>query len=256
MPTARELVSLLLSQDGDRYIFGHEVKAADSNPTAFDCSELVQWGCDRLKVSPVMPDGTWHQITHGRIHNAIVSIEEAVRTQGALLFSFSSSPFTGKRPKAAHVAVSQGNGKTIEARSSKYGVGQFSAVARGWTHAALIPGLTYSTQSPPPPAQGGDTMPWGKPGDPVDTLDDAKKVFEYFGPSVVSAADFTYDENNPALLDERIKVLLARVVDHIMRLNARLLAEEAEGGGPGGISAEDAGDIARAIIADSKIIPS
>ena len=36
-------VELLLSQDGDRYIFGHEVSPSDSDPDAFDCSELVQW---------------------------------------------------------------------------------------------------------------------------------------------------------------------------------------------------------------------
>ena len=39
--------------------------------------------------------------------------------------------------------ISQGNGKTFEARSRRYGVGAFDARDRGWTHAGLIPGLEY-----------------------------------------------------------------------------------------------------------------
>jgi len=141
MVTVEQFVDLLLSQAGDRYIFGVEVSADDDNPSAFDCSELVQWGCDHLGVSPRMPDGSWNQANHCRIHGTLISVDQGVATRGALLFKFSSSPFEGSRPSSAHVAVSLGNGKTIEARSTHYGVGSFSAYNRGWTHAGLIPGL-------------------------------------------------------------------------------------------------------------------
>jgi predicted chitinase len=63
-----------------------------------------------------------------------------------LLFRFSSSPFDGGRPDTAHVEISQGNGKTIGARSTKYGVGEFPSEGRNWTHAALIPGVDYETE--------------------------------------------------------------------------------------------------------------
>ena len=58
-------------------------------------------------------------------------VEQALRTPGALLF----------RP--GHVAISLGDGRTIEAKGSKYGVGIFSAHNRGWTTGGLIPGMRY-----------------------------------------------------------------------------------------------------------------
>lgn len=143
MIAAADLVDLLVSQDGDRYIFGVEVSAGTADPTAFDCSELVEWACARLGVTPRMPDGSWYQARHVRSHGLEIPVAEAIDTAGALLFRFSSSPFTGGRPASAHVAVSTGDGRTIEARSTRHGVGRFSAHGRGWTHAGLIPGVDY-----------------------------------------------------------------------------------------------------------------
>lgn len=150
-----DLVGLLLKQRGDRYDLGHEVSANDADPDTFDCSELVEWGCARLGVTPTMPDGTWIQIRHCRKHGTEIPIDEAVATQGALLFRFSSDPFTGGRPDGAHVAVSLGNGSTIEARGRDWGVGSWDAERRGWTHAGLIPGVEYAT--PPNAPQPGGT---------------------------------------------------------------------------------------------------
>jgi hypothetical protein len=96
-----------------------------------------------------MPDGSWYQCRHSLKHGLVVPIAQAIDTPGAMLFSFSSDPLTGGRPKSAHVAVSQGDGRTIEARSTRHGVGQFTAHNRGWTHAGLIPGVDYE----------GDDMP-------------------------------------------------------------------------------------------------
>jgi predicted chitinase/cell wall-associated NlpC family hydrolase len=146
MPTGKEIVAQALTCKGDAYIFGVEVPASDPDPKAEDCSELVEWGCARQGVSPKMPDGTWYQIRHCRDHGLLIPVEQAIQTPGALLFYFSSSPFDGGRPDMAHVAISQGNGKTIEARSTKYGVGEFPSAGRNWTHAALIPGVDYESE--------------------------------------------------------------------------------------------------------------
>lgn len=143
MATNTELVNLALTQDGDPYIFGFEVDLDDPDPPAFDCSEFVQWLCRRLQVRPTMPDGSWHQATHCRDNGTLIPVSQAITTAGALLFRFSSDPYTGNRPRSAHVAISQGDGTTIEARSTRYGLGQFTAASRGWTHAALIPGIAY-----------------------------------------------------------------------------------------------------------------
>jgi hypothetical protein len=57
------------------------------------------------------------------------------------LFSFSEEPTAGGgRPSQAHVAISLGDGKTIEARGKKYGVGTFDAGNR-FEYGAIIPGL-------------------------------------------------------------------------------------------------------------------
>ncbi len=125
-----------LAQDGDTYVFGHETKVDDANPDTFDCSELVQWAAGRAGVD--FPDGSWIQYSHLRQAGSDMSVEEALRTPGALLFRFSSDPLAGGRPGSAHVAISLGDGRTIEARSSKDGVGIFSAEDRGWTHAGSI----------------------------------------------------------------------------------------------------------------------
>jgi cell wall-associated NlpC family hydrolase len=141
MASVLEFVSLLVSQDGDKYVFGHEVSPDDANPSVFDCSELVEWGCARLKIKPKVPDGSWRQFRHCKKEGTDVAVERAILTSGALLFRFKGDPETGGRPEQAHVAVSLGNGMTIEARGKAYGVGIFSAEGRGWTHAGLVPGL-------------------------------------------------------------------------------------------------------------------
>jgi hypothetical protein len=68
-------------------------------------------------------------------------------TRPALLFSFSSDPLAGTgRPEKAHVAISLGDGRTIEANSPKNGVGIFSAGTNGdrFQYAATIPGIDYA----------------------------------------------------------------------------------------------------------------
>ncbi|MDP2044877.1 MAG: NlpC/P60 family protein, partial [Deltaproteobacteria bacterium] len=132
MRTPKELLDLLLTQDGDEYEWGEEVSPSNSNPKAFDCSELVEWGCARLGVKPTMPDGTLSQVRHCRKHGLLISEKQAIRTAGALLFYFSKDPFKYDDFKGRHVAVSQGNGKTFEAKGEAYGVGAFSAQNRGW----------------------------------------------------------------------------------------------------------------------------
>jgi len=152
--TGRDLVAVMMTQAGDRYVFGAEASPSDADPSAWDCSELIEWACSRLDLDPRMPDGSWYQARHCQRHGTLASVAVALRTPGALLFRFSSTPFEGGRPGTAHVAVSRGDGSTIEARSSRHGVGSFPAGGRGWTHAALVPGLDYAgpADAPRPPA--------------------------------------------------------------------------------------------------------
>lgn len=134
--TGKAIVAKAMTQAGDPYIFGYEVDLTDSNPDAFDCSELVQWVCAQLKVSPIMPDGASYQYEHCKKFGTAITIEKAIKTLGALLFRISIA--------GNHVVISRGDGSTIEAKGSAYGVGIFSTSGRTWTAGALIPGVKYA----------------------------------------------------------------------------------------------------------------
>jgi cell wall-associated NlpC family hydrolase len=129
-----------LAQAGDPYVWGSTASPTDPNPSAFDCSELVKWAAKRAGVD--VPDGSWLQYLHLKERGATIPVEQALRTPGALLFSFSHEPTPGgSRPAQAHVAISLGDGRTIEARGKQYGVGSFDAANR-FEYGAVIPGRT------------------------------------------------------------------------------------------------------------------
>jgi len=116
-------VSLALQQAGKTYRFGAEASPSDPNPRAFDCSELVEWCAARVGISPKVPDGSAAQ----KAHCKPISVQQAINTKGALLFL------------PGHVAISLGNGKTIEAMNPTNGVRQGNAAGR-FSSAGLIPG--------------------------------------------------------------------------------------------------------------------
>jgi len=74
-----------------------------------------------------------------RLAGAIVPVERAIRTRGAMLFH------------SGHVAISLGNGRTIEAMGKKWGVREGGTVVHNkdgtqrprFTEGALIPGIRY-----------------------------------------------------------------------------------------------------------------
>ncbi|HZA72079.1 MAG TPA: NlpC/P60 family protein [Propionibacteriaceae bacterium] len=116
-------VALALQQAGKRYVFGAEASPSDPNPRTFDCSELVEWAAARAGISPRVPDGSSAQINHCRS----IPLAQAIRTKGALLWT------------PGHIAISLGNGKTIEAMNSQAGIRQGNAAGR-FKRGGLIPG--------------------------------------------------------------------------------------------------------------------
>lgn len=126
--TIDRFVALALAQAGDRYVFGAEVSPSDPDPNRFDCSELVEWAAARAGISPKVPDGSAAQRDYCRAKGTMVSVQTGINTKGALLFM------------PGHVAISLGNGKTIEAMNPSSGVRQGNANGRGWREAARIPG--------------------------------------------------------------------------------------------------------------------
>jgi hypothetical protein len=116
-------VALALQQAGKTYRFGAEASPSDPNPRAFDCSELVEWCAARVGINPKVPDGSAAQ----KAHCKPISVQQGINTKGALLFI------------PGHVAISLGNGKTIEAMSPTSGIRQGNVAGR-FKSAGLIPG--------------------------------------------------------------------------------------------------------------------
>lgn len=122
--SAAQFVAIALAQLGDSYVYGAETSASDPNPNAFDCSELVQWALARTGIT--FTDGSSAQIAAC----TPISVEQAIKTRGALLHH------------PGHIAISLGDGKTIEAANSRVGVVSYNAAGR-FTDAGLVPGLRY-----------------------------------------------------------------------------------------------------------------
>lgn len=139
--TTMQFVNTALSQQGKPYVWGATASITDANPAAFDCSELTKWAAARSGVT--IPDGAAHQYVWLKQQGATMSVQQALHTPGALLFHFASEPQPGlgSEPPVAHVAISLGNGMTIEARGHAYGVGVFEAADR-FDYAGMIPGMT------------------------------------------------------------------------------------------------------------------
>src|SRR4051812_7460564 len=115
---ARVFLDAAVAQTGDTYVFGAETAGDDTDPDVFDCSGLVRWAAQQAGVT--VPHGSWLQYLTLAEQGGEISVEEALRTPGALLFSFSSKPTESSgRPPGAHVAISLGNGQTIEARGPR-----------------------------------------------------------------------------------------------------------------------------------------
>jgi len=139
--TTQNFLDAALSQQGKPYVWGATASASDPSPPAFDCSELTKWAAARAGVT--IPDGAAHQYVWLKQQGATMTVQQALQTPGALLFHFASEPQPGlgSEPPVAHVAISLGNGMTMEAKGHAYGVGVFQAGDR-FNYAGMIPGMT------------------------------------------------------------------------------------------------------------------
>jgi cell wall-associated NlpC family hydrolase len=134
------------AQIGDRYVFGAEVKLSDPNPSVFDCSEFTQWAA--FQAGAKIPDGATAQYLFFKQKGMLIDPAKAKDTPGALLFSFDREPRAGDgRTPGAHVAISLGNGKVVEAANPRAGVRESNAGNR-FEFAAVIPGISDGTATP------------------------------------------------------------------------------------------------------------
>ncbi|RZU48493.1 cell wall-associated NlpC family hydrolase [Krasilnikovia cinnamomea] len=140
------LLRVAKAQIGDRYVFGAEVKLKDPNPEVFDCSEFTQWAAYQAGVR--IPDGATAQYLDLKEKGLLIPVEKAKDTPGALLFSFDREPRAGDgRTPGAHVAISLGDGKIVEAANRRAGVRESTAGSR-FEYAAVLPGISDGSATP------------------------------------------------------------------------------------------------------------
>jgi cell wall-associated NlpC family hydrolase len=145
-PALEHFLDVAKAQIGDRYVFGAEVKLDDANPNTWDCSEFTQWAAHQAGSD--IPDGATAQYLKLKKDNKVISVEDAKNTPGALLFSFDREPQAGDgRTPGAHVAISLGNGRIVEAANPRVGVRESSAGNR-FQYAAVVPGISDGTATP------------------------------------------------------------------------------------------------------------
>jgi len=141
----QQFLDAATAQAGDTYVFGADVNIDDADPETFDCSGLVSWAAGRVGVD--LPHASWKQYLELKELGLVVPVEEAIDTPGALLFNFPWEPQPGEsgRPGNAHVAISMGDGRTIEAMNPTKGVLFGEASERRFQFAAVIPGISDGT---------------------------------------------------------------------------------------------------------------
>lgn len=141
--TSDDKLSIFISsaqdQIGDRYVYGARRTPTAADPRTFDCSSFTQWAARQAGVK--LENTAETQYMQLKRTNHDIPVEQALKTKGALLFYFSREPSGALPAGQAHVAISLGDGRTVEAKGSKYGVGEWSAKHR-FNYAAIVPGIS------------------------------------------------------------------------------------------------------------------
>jgi len=127
------------AQEDDPYVYGAPRTPTAKDPTSFDCSSLTQWAARQAGVK--LASTAEYQYMELKQQHRLIPVDEALHTPGALLFYFSVEPTAGLPPGQAHVAISKGDGTTIEARNTAMGIGEWSAKHR-FRWAAVLPGIS------------------------------------------------------------------------------------------------------------------
>lgn len=149
MATGVDLVKLASKHLGETYILGAFAPKNNAKwKGPWDCAEFVSWltfqttglllGCTNNNDDPSRADafsGAWARDAAAAQRS--ISIGQARATAGAVLVR--------KPPPGGigHVAISKGDGTTVEAHSAKQGVSNQVVDGRRWDLAMLVPLLTY-----------------------------------------------------------------------------------------------------------------
>ena len=140
---AEAFVNQALKAQGDTYEYGTARDLSNPDPDRFDCSGLVVWaakqsGYEAPGFGNTNADGL---LSYTEKTGGALSPEDAKKKKGALLFRKD-----GDAP-AHHVAISLGDGTTMEAKGTKEGVGIFPE-RNTWNFGGELPGMFAATGDP------------------------------------------------------------------------------------------------------------
>lgn len=147
--TGEDLLKAAEAYLGCKYILGAVVsKDAVNYRGPFDCAELVSkviydvtgdlYGCRPNNDIQTADAYTGYFGNDAEKIGTKISVEDAARIPGAILLRLPGGAAIG------HIALSKGNGKTIEARGSKWGVVEHRVSGRDWDYGILLPFVDYS----------------------------------------------------------------------------------------------------------------
>jgi N-acetylmuramoyl-L-alanine amidase len=145
--TGKSFLTLAATRIGEEYVYGADVDLDDKNwHGPWDCAEFCTWdvkqltghiyGCVNNHASNPDPyTGGWKQDVESGLVIGI-SVSRAFKTAGAILLRY--------RPNGKHIVFSCGDGGTIEAKGTAYGVCRATVGSTSsWDYGILIPGVTY-----------------------------------------------------------------------------------------------------------------
>lgn len=148
MSTGKQLIELAAQHIGEKYILGAKVPFENPNHKGpWDCAEFASWIVYQISGLKVGIRGvesyTGYWAKDANVLCKKISISEAAQTYGALLLR--SPGYKGIT--IGHIAFSDGNGGTIEAKSSKDNVCRSQIKGRQWEYGLLVNGIDYEKNS-------------------------------------------------------------------------------------------------------------
>lgn len=177
--TGAALVALARKFIGRAYAHALVPKDDADYSGAFDCAELASYvvyqvtgrlyGCTDNSAAPSAADaytGAWKRDAHSL--GKIITVAEAARTPGAFVLRY--PPSGGSM---GHIALSAGDGTTVEAKSTAEGVVADKVSGRRWDIGVIIPWIDYGSGNAVTVA--GPTKVYGI-GQPNMSVDKVKEI--------------------------------------------------------------------------------
>jgi N-acetylmuramoyl-L-alanine amidase len=146
MVTGNQVLAIAQKHIGEKYVLGSLAPIGNPNfKGPWDCAEFVTWcvyQVSGLVVGSKDGDaytGFWADDIKTKCTK--ITVEKAAKITGAILLRRPVS--SGANKRMGHIAISDGNGRTVEAMDKNHGVTAGKISGRVWDTGLLIKGIDY-----------------------------------------------------------------------------------------------------------------